>query len=235
MPEVCHFYRMEIVPCLKYDSAMAPRNANAAIVWGFNMPDCPKTISMPASLSVLIQTVQAKGEEFFPAERKAAVRAMLRFGHFKPSGRSKPSSEYLLSAAIQNEFPLVNGPVDANNAISLRWGYPASIFDLELCGTELLVRRGAPGESYVFNNAGQIIDLHDLLCVCRKENDAWMPCGNPVKDSMATKIRETTRHAAAVIYAPVGNEGKDLEAAADAFASLLKSECGAHTVGWQAV
>jgi len=160
---------------------------------------------------------------------------MLRFGEYKPSGRSKPSSEYLLGAALQGNFPLVNGPVDVNNTVSLEWGYPASIFDIELCGLRLLLRRGLAGESYVFNPSGQSINLQDLLCVCRMEAGEWKPCGNPVKDAMATKISESTRGVVAVIYAPMIEDRADLDAAADRFASLLGSDCGAAEIGWTVI
>jgi DNA/RNA-binding domain of Phe-tRNA-synthetase-like protein len=157
---------------------------------------------------------------------------MLRFGKYKPAGRSKPSSEYLLGSALEGDFPLVSGPVDVNNAVSLEWGYPASIFDISLSGPALLLRRGKPGESYVFNASGQIIDLEDLLCVCRSEGELWVPCGNPVKDAMATKIRESTRDISAVVYAPASESPQGIEAAAARFADLLRSECGAAESGW---
>ncbi len=217
---------------LSFDPSLEPRSVRAALVWGINLPGCPKTTSMPAYLSVLLERVRSQGEGFVSPERKIAVRKMLRFGKYKPSGRSKPSSEYLLGAALHGEFPLVNGPVDGNNAISLEWGYPASIFDAELCGATLLLRRGVAGESYIFNPSGQSIDLQDLLCVCRAEGNSWLPCGNPVKDAMATKIRESTRNVAAIIYAPAPNQGTDLEAAAQRFADLLRSECHAVDSGW---
>ena len=217
---------------LYYDPGLEPRNVRAALVWATGLPSCSKTASMPSYLSGLLERVRAEGEAFLAPERKAAVRNMLRFGKYKPSGRSKPSSEYLLAAALHGDFPLVNGPVDANNAVSLEWGYPASIFDVELSGTTLLLRRGLAGESYIFNPSGQSIDLQDLLCVCRREEDSWLPCGNPVKDAMATKIGESTRSVAAVIYAPSGDRPADLEAAAGRFADLLKSECSASEAGW---
>jgi DNA/RNA-binding domain of Phe-tRNA-synthetase-like protein len=179
----------------------------------------------------LLERVRRAGETFLPVERKAAVRGMLRFGKYKPAGRSKPSSEYLLAAALQGSFPLVSCPVDVNNAVSLEWGYPASIFDLALCGGELLLRRGAPGESYVFNPSGQSIDLEDLVCVCRRAGERWEPCGNPVKDAMATKVTADTRDVAAVLYAPPEDRSA-LEAAAARFAGLLASSCGGRDGGW---
>jgi len=223
---------MRTIPSICYDPGLQPRTVRAAVVWGLGLPGCPKTASARAYLSTLLERVRAAGEEFLARDRRAAVRSMLRFGKYKPSGRSKPSSEYLLAAALEGNFPLVNGPVDANNAVSLEWGYPASVFDLELCGATLLLRRGMPGESYVFNLSGQSIDLQDLICVCREEGEAWIPCGNPVKDSMATKTRESTQHVAAVIYAPSAEPGTDIEAAAAQFATLLRSEYGAAESSW---
>jgi len=169
---------------------------------------------------------------------------MLRFGKYKPAGRAKPSSEYLLSAAVAGEalpglFPLVNGPVDANNAVSLEWGYPASVFDAAKTGVELFLRRGAAGESYVFNPSGQAIELEDLLVVCRRgaagEDRAWEPCGNPVKDAMATKVFEDARDVLAVVYAPATEERERLEACAGRLADLLKTQCGAAESGYSIV
>jgi hypothetical protein len=223
---------MRIVPVLYYDSGLEPRNVRAALIWGLDMPACARTASMPAYLLKLLERVRAAGEEFIPPARRTAVRGMLRFRAYKPAGRSKPSSEYLLAAALQDNFPLINGPVNVNNAVSLEWGYPASIFDIDLCGTELLLRRGSSGESYIFNPSGQTIELEDLLCVCHREGETWQPCGNPVKDAMATKTRESTRGVAAVVYAPVADSREEIEAAAERFASLLNSECGASEFGW---
>jgi DNA/RNA-binding domain of Phe-tRNA-synthetase-like protein len=222
---------MNTIPSLRYDPSLEPHNVRAALVWGFDLPGCPKTNAAPSYLSELLARVRAAGEGFLSPERKSAVRNMLRFGSYKPAGRSKPSSEYLLAAALEGDFPLVNGPVDVNNTVSLEWGYPASIFDMELCGTVLLLRRGIAGESYVFNPSGQGIDLKDLLCVCRTHGDAWIPCGNPVKDAMATKTRESTRMVAAVVYAPLSDSRADLDAAADRFAALLHTDCGAKETG----
>jgi hypothetical protein len=223
---------MRVVPSLTFDASLEPRNVRTALIWGLGLPGCPRTTAAPAYLSAILERVRTAGESFISPARKSAVRGMLRFGSYKPAGRSKPSSEYLLGAALVGDFPLVNGPVDANNAVSLEWGYPASLFDLDLCGPSLRLRRGLAGESYVFNPSGQSIDLKDLLCVCRFENGNWIPCGNPVKDAMSTKIRESTHSVAAVVYAPAEDPAADLEAAATRFAQLLHTECSAAESGW---
>jgi DNA/RNA-binding domain of Phe-tRNA-synthetase-like protein len=213
----------------------------AAFVWALGLPSCPKTDGAPAYLRELLDRVKLAGEAYLAPERKAAVRDMLRHGKYKPAGRSKPSSEYLLAATLEGDFPLVNGPVDANNAVSLEWGYPASVFDAAETGGELFLRRGAAGESYVFNPSGQAIDLEDLLVVCRRRLDpgtdaaAWEPCGNPVKDAMATKVFEGARDIAAVVYAPRDDGADRIEACARRFAELLERECGAAQAGYSIV
>lgn len=207
----------------------------AALVWGLGLSSCAKTEAVPGYLEELLARVRTAGESFLGPGRKAAVRDMLRHGKYKPAGRSKPSSEYLLAAAIEADFPLVNGPVDANNAVSLEWGYPASVFDAARTGRELFVRRGSPGEAYVFNPSGQVIELEDLVCVYRRSLEDWEPCGNPVKDAMATKVFEGARDVVAVVYAPAGPEGAGLEACAERFAFLLRSECGAGDCGFEVI
>jgi len=161
------------------------------------------------------------GVEAIPASRKAAVRDMLRHGSYKPAGRAKPSSEYLLQAALEGDFPAVNLFVDAVNIVSLASGYPISIVDPGKAGSEFLLRRGKEGENYVFNAGGQIIDLSDLLCVCRKTEGNFVPTANPVRDSMATKLFPGAGAAVAFIYAPAGTEGAGLEEACVALADHL--------------
>ncbi|MCX6091485.1 MAG: hypothetical protein NTX23_01255, partial [Candidatus Bipolaricaulota bacterium] len=107
-----------------------------------------------------------RGEALVSEIVRGQVRSMLRHGNYKPTGRGKPASEFLLQAALRGEFPRVNGPVDANNAISLVSGLPGSIFDADLTGPRLFLRYGRTGESYVFNPSGQSIDLEDLVVVC---------------------------------------------------------------------
>lgn len=179
----------------------------------------------------LLEEAKAKGEALVPPSRKTAVRSMLRYGAYKPAGRAKPSSEYLLQALLEGDFPAVNPFVDAVNVVSLISGYPISIIDLEKSGTEFLLRRGRAGESYVFNAGGQIIDLNDLLCVCRRALEGWTPTANPVRDSMATKLFPGASAAVAFIYAPAGTEGNDLESACVQLASYLGESSG--SVEWK--
>jgi len=161
-----------------------------------------------------------KGPTVSP-ERKAAVRAMLRRGTYRPAGRGKPSSEYLVAAATAGEFPAVNFFVDAANIVSLVSGYPISLVDSDKTGADLQLRLGTCGERYVFNTGDQAIDVEDLICVCRKDGEKYTPTANPVRDSMATKLFHGARSAVAIIYAPAGQEGHDLEAACDHLTAFL--------------
>ena len=217
----------EIAYRLDLDPSLAPPPVVPALIWAEAIQSPRDTEEPPAALDDVLRRARSVGEEFLAAEMRQRVRRMLRHGKYKPSGRSKPASEFLLQAALSGAFPLVNGPVDVNNAVSLESGFPGSIFDADRSGRRLRIRRGAAGESYVFNPSGQTIDLEDLLLVCRLIDDVWEPCGNPVKDSMATKIRSETRDVVAVLYAPADEPIDSLARWASRYAELLASECGA--------
>jgi DNA/RNA-binding domain of Phe-tRNA-synthetase-like protein len=115
--------------------------------------------------------------------------------------------------------------VDCNNLLSLDTGLPISLLDLRALGEQALVRIAAEGESYVFNAAGHDMDLAGLLCVCSAEGS---PLGNPVKDSMAGKLKEDSQDYAGFIYAPPSLYTPDaLKAVGERFADLLRRYCGA--------
>ncbi|MFZ4469770.1 MAG: phenylalanine--tRNA ligase beta subunit-related protein [Pirellula sp.] len=133
--------------------------------------------------------------------RREAVRALLRKGGFKPSGRSKPAQEYLARCLDESKFPRVHPAVDCLNAISVRSGIPISMLDRAAFSDRMLIRLGKPGESYVFNSVGQELDLENLIVVCGG-SDEQKPLGTPVKDSMAGKIDETVSRIVCILYAP---------------------------------
>lgn len=161
------------------------------------------------------------------AEIKSAVRNMLRFGSYKPTGRGKPASEYLFNAALEDNFPIINNLVDINNLVSLAYLLPISVLDLEKTNaSSYTLRRGYEGENYVFNPAGQAIELKDLLLIAKLPDD--VPCGTPVKDSQETKTSGSTKDVIAFIYAPL-KYTQQAEDAARRMAELLKTHCGAQT------
>lgn len=220
---------------LVVDASLDPCPATFALIWADGIRP-PVTPSVPFSFlqSVLDDTLRV-GEEAVPAPVRQRVRGILRHGKYKPTGRGKPASEFLLRAALSDTFPLVNGPVDVNNAISLASGFPGSIFDADLSGRQLLIRRGLPDEEYVFNPSGQTIDLEDLLLVCRKAPDGWEACGNPVKDAMITKISAKTENVVAVLYVPADEPPASVEAWAQRYATLLAEHCGTAISGYRVI
>ena len=172
--------------------------------------------------------VAARAGALAPAldARRQAVRDALRGGAYRPTGRSKPASEYLLRAAGEGTFPRVNAAVDAANAVSLDALLPVSLWDRDLAGADtLVVRLGRPGDAYVFNGAGQEIELEDLVCgVLVGPDGVETPTVNPVKDRLATKTTPATRRVGALVYAPFGDDGA-LAAATEALAGWL-GRCG---------
>jgi DNA/RNA-binding domain of Phe-tRNA-synthetase-like protein len=138
---------------------------------------------------------------------REAVRALLRYGGFKPSGRSKPASEYLIKAARENLLSPVNVAVDACNAVSLHSGLPISVIDLDRARPPLRVEIAPQGASYQFNAAGQVIDLSGLLCLF----DADGPCANAVKDAHRTKTTPETRRTVSLIWGTVAAPGRAAE------------------------
>ncbi|WNG13972.1 phenylalanine--tRNA ligase beta subunit-related protein [Cystobacter fuscus] len=127
---------------------------------------------------------------------RGAVRDLLRHGGYKPTGRGKPASEYLVRAAGEGALGTINAAVDACNAVSLHSGLPISVVDLERARPPFRVGLAPEGASYVFNASGQGIDLGGLLCLF----DAEGPCANAVKDSQRTKTHEATRRTFTVLW-----------------------------------
>jgi len=138
-----------------------------------------------------------------------AVRALLRHGGFKPTGRSKPASEYLLRAVGDNALSSINLAVDACNVVSLHSGLPISVVDLDRAREPLRVGIAPPGSSYIFNASGQTIELGGLLCLF----DAEGPCANAVKDAQRTKTTTETRRTLSLIWGTKALAGRAAQAA----------------------
>lgn len=135
-------------------------------------------------------------------QRRTDVRNMLRYGTYKPTGRAKPATEYLLRAVQDGSFPQINPVVDVANLLGLDSLLPVSVWDLDLAASNAYtLRYGRPDEAYVFNSAGQTIALQDLLVLARDEDD--QPLVNPVKDSLATKTIPQTTRIGVIVYAPL--------------------------------
>jgi DNA/RNA-binding domain of Phe-tRNA-synthetase-like protein len=164
--------------------------------------------SSPALLDLL--RPEAVGPMQADDSVRESVRALLRHGGFKPTGRSKPASEYLIKAVREGLLSSINLAVDACNVVSLHSGLPISVVDSDqLQGNALRVAIAAPGSSYVFNAAGQSIDLGGLLCLF----DAEGPCANAVKDAQRTKTSSATTGVHILIWGTTALPGRGSRAA----------------------
>jgi DNA/RNA-binding domain of Phe-tRNA-synthetase-like protein len=135
---------------------------------------------------------------------REAVRDLLRHGGFKPTGRSKPASEYLIRAVSEGKLASINVAVDVCNVVSLHSGLPISVVDLDKAREPFRVGVAAAGSSYVFNASGQTIDVGGLLCLF----DADGPCGNAVKDAQRTKTDAATRRTLSLIWGTTALTGR---------------------------
>jgi DNA/RNA-binding domain of Phe-tRNA-synthetase-like protein len=156
------------------------------------------TLEELASDAALVALLSADAASPFQCgdEDRQAVRDMLRRGGFKPTGRSKPASEYLRNTAGEGRLQSINLAVDAGNAVSLHSGLPISVVDWDLAQEPFRVAIAPEGAAFVFNQSGQSIDLKGLVCLY----DASGPCANAVKDSQRTKTHPQTRRTLSVIW-----------------------------------
>ena len=127
---------------------------------------------------------------------RSAVRDLLRHGGYKPTGRGKPASEYLVRAAGEGALRSINAAVDTCNAVSLHSGLPISVVDLDRARPPLRIALAPPGTAYVFNPAGQRIRVDGLPCL----HDAEGPCANAVKDAQRTKTGADTTRTLVVLW-----------------------------------
>ena len=127
---------------------------------------------------------------------KARVRDLLRGHGYKPTGRGKPSAEYLAGAVAAGRLGPINAAVDVGNVVSLHSRLPISVVDLDACTPPLRVDVPPAGSRYVFNRSGQEIDIGGLLSLF----DADGPCANAVKDAQRTKTSDATRRVLAVVW-----------------------------------
>jgi DNA/RNA-binding domain of Phe-tRNA-synthetase-like protein len=153
---------------------------------------------------------------------------MLRAGGYKPTGRGKPASEYLVRAATEGALGPINAAVDACNAVSLHSGFPISVVDLDRARGPFRIATAPAGASYVFNASGQEIDLAGLLCLFDSEG----PCANAVRDAQRTKTTADTRRTLSVIWGCAGFEERLAET--ERWYRALLAQSGAMTEHVQA-
>ena len=158
----------------------------------------PGPLEQTATLSDLEKWFQIDTESpMEPAEDvKTLVRNLLRHGGFKPSGRSKPASEYLISAVEKERLGSINAAVDCCNVASLHSGLPISVVDIGRSKGPWRIGIAEPESSYIFTPTGQVISIGGLVVLF----DADGACGGPVKDSQRTKTHPGTSETISVVW-----------------------------------
>ncbi len=179
-------------------------------------------IQSPPEVQALM-TLEAEAPLRSDDSVREAVRRLLRHGGFRAAGRSKPASEYLLKAVGEGRLESINLAVDVCNVVSLHSGLPISVVDVERAREPFRVGLAPAGASYIFNAAGQSIDLGGLLCLFEVEG----PCANAVKDAQRTKTGPETRRTLSLIWGTIGLPGR--AAQTEAWYRSLLEEQGATT------
>jgi len=166
--------------------------------------------------ALLAQAPDARDDEL-------PVRDLLRHGGYKPTGRGKPSAEYLAKAAGDGKLNTINVAVDAANAVSFASGFPISVVDLGRLRPPFHVALAEPGTEYVFNPSGQTIDASGLLCF----SDVEGPSANAVKDAQRSKTGATTTRTLSLLWGTTGHPER--LARAQAWYRELLEELGVQT------
>jgi DNA/RNA-binding domain of Phe-tRNA-synthetase-like protein len=172
----------------------------------------PRPLAEVSSPAWLVALLHAEAEAPLRTDEdvRRAVRDLLRHGGFKPTGRSKPASEYLARAAGDGTLGPINAAVDTCNVVSLHSGLPVSVIDVDLARAPFRIGLAAAGAEYVFNPAGQVIRIDGLLSL----HDAAGPCAGPVKDSQRTKTHAGTLRTLTVVWGTRALGGRTARAVA---------------------
>jgi DNA/RNA-binding domain of Phe-tRNA-synthetase-like protein len=203
--------------------SVAPHPLLDAISFVTTFPSPLGEVAPGERVRALLASVSAEAPLHSDEGVRAAVRDLLRHGGYKPTGRGKPSAEYLIRAVSEGALGSINAAVDACNAVSLHSGLPVSVIDLDRARAPLSIAVAPAGAKYVFNATGQEIDLGGLLCL----GDADGPCANGVKDAQRTKTHAGTRRTLSVIWGTNALPGRAASAAA--WYRRLLEEAGAAT------
>lgn len=193
------------------------------------LAEVSESVPNPSALPTLLQPGAVVSRGFEPLaedareELRQSVRDVLREGGHKPTGRGKPSAEYLVRAQGEGKIPSINMAVDACNVVSLHSGLPISVIDLGRATPPLEVSV-AGEESYVFNASGQEISLKGLLCL----RDQTGPIANAVKDCHRTKTSPETTRTVSVIWGPISHSDY-VEKVVMWYRELLAESAGART------
>lgn len=151
----------------------------------------------------------------------AEARALYKDLGIDPT-KTRPSNEALLRRVLKGEaLYRINTLVDALNLCSLRAQLPFGLYDLGRVRPPVVLRRGAPGESYPgIRKAAVNVEGRPVLA------DAEGAFGNPTSDSERTMVRPQTTAALVTVYAPARYAAARFERVLDETSSTLTRFCG---------
>ena len=159
----------------------------------------PAADPLLAEVASLAETLAARHRGKAPADIEGldpARRLYKGFG-IDPT-QTRPASEALLRRVVQGKpFPRILNAVDVGNLCSVAFLLPLGLYDLGKLRGEVVLRRGAPGESYagIRKDAVHVAGRPTL-------SDDEGPFGNPTSDSLRTAVTAETTAIAMVIFAP---------------------------------
>jgi DNA/RNA-binding domain of Phe-tRNA-synthetase-like protein len=157
-----------------------------------------------------------------PPDEVVAVRTMYKHVGLDPTKR-RPSSEALLRRVRKGDpLPRINSMVDVCNWCSLEFQLPYGLYDAAHIDGDVVLRLGAPGESYPGIrkddvHVGGRITLADRLG----------PFGNPTSDSARTMVTTATTSALVVVFAPFELDERRLSHVIDVTAQRMNEFSGA--------
>ena len=161
-----------------------------------------------------------------PPDEVVAVRTMYKRVGLDPTKR-RPSSEALLRRVRKGDpLPRINAMVDVCNWCSLEFQLPYGLYDAAHIDGDVVLRLGAPGESYPGIrkddvHVGGRITLADRLG----------PFGNPTSDSARTMVTTATTRALVVVFAPFELDERRLSHVLDVTAQRMNEFTGATRSG----
>lgn len=208
------------------DISLAPELAGRArlgvlVLQGVSVRDADQ--SLADEIEAYGRGLRARYGELKSAEVPGAAeaRALYKALGLDPT-KTRPSNEALLRRVLKGEaLHRVSTLVDALNLCSLRYQLPFGLYDLDRVVPPVVLRRGAPGESYEGIRKGPVnVEGRPVLV------DAQGPFGNPTSDSARTMITRATRNALVTVYAPAGYSLARLGEVLDGSETALTRFCG---------
>jgi DNA/RNA-binding domain of Phe-tRNA-synthetase-like protein len=137
--------------------------------------------------------------------------------------KRRPSSEALLRRVRKGDpLPRINSMVDVCNWCSLEFQLPYGLYDAAHIDGDVVLRLGAPGESYPGIRKD---DVHVGGRITLA--DRFGPFGNPTSDSARTMVTTGTTSALVVVFAPFELDERRLSHVIDVTAQRMNEFTGA--------